>query len=187
MILDSWMEANGGASQPARAEASARNGGLPPRRRGLPAHPAARPACSPARWPAHGAAARPACSPGGAVCLLVGSSWSRHISFTGRRVPRAVAAGAAAESRLRGLDPEVVASFPAMTYAEARALREKEAGGKGDDDTAVLECAVCRSKFDDGDQLRLLPKCGHAFHSDCIGDWLAGHVTCHETHITCSM
>ncbi|KAE8768918.1 ring-H2 zinc finger protein [Hordeum vulgare] len=82
------------------------------------------------------------------------------------------------QARPRGLDPEVVASFPAMTYAEARALREKEAGDKGEDGTAVLECVVCLSEFEDGDQLRLLPNCSHTFHPDCIREWLAGHVTC---------
>lgn len=81
------------------------------------------------------------------------------------------------QARPRGLDPEVVASFPTMTYAEARALRDKEAGGK-DDDMAVLECAVCLSEFDDDETLRLLPKCSHVFHPDCIDTWLASHVTC---------
>ncbi|GJN29280.1 hypothetical protein PR202_gb17492 [Eleusine coracana subsp. coracana] len=75
------------------------------------------------------------------------------------------------QQRQRGLDPAVVASFPTMRYAEARELRV----GKED---AALECAVCLSEFEDDEELRLLPSCSHAFHPDCIGEWLAGHVTC---------
>uniref|UniRef100_A0ACD5ZJZ8 Uncharacterized protein n=1 Tax=Avena sativa TaxID=4498 RepID=A0ACD5ZJZ8_AVESA len=71
----------------------------------------------------------------------------------------------------RGLDAAVVEAFPTMRYAEAKALRV----GK----TAVaLECAVCLSEFEDEERLRLLPRCSHAFHPDCIGEWLARHVTC---------
>jgi E3 ubiquitin-protein ligase ATL6/9/15/31/42/55 len=75
------------------------------------------------------------------------------------------------QQQQRGLDPAVVASFPTMRYAEARELR---VGGKD----SALECAVCLSEFDDEEELRLLPTCSHAFHPDCIGDWLVGHVTC---------
>uniref|UniRef100_A0ACD5ZL45 Uncharacterized protein n=1 Tax=Avena sativa TaxID=4498 RepID=A0ACD5ZL45_AVESA len=78
------------------------------------------------------------------------------------------------DRQLRGLDPDVLASFPTMTYAEARALRD--GSGKGGD--AALECAVCLSEFEDEEKLRLLPECSHAFHPDCIGEWLAAHVTC---------
>ncbi|KAK3131959.1 hypothetical protein QOZ80_6AG0513890 [Eleusine coracana subsp. coracana] len=77
------------------------------------------------------------------------------------------------QQRQRGLDPAVVASFPTMRYAEARELRV----GKDKED-AALECAVCLSEFEDDEELRLLPSCSHAFHPDCIGEWLAGHVTC---------
>ncbi|ONK74155.1 uncharacterized protein A4U43_C03F3330 [Asparagus officinalis] len=41
-----------------------------------------------------------------------------------------------------------------------------------------LECAVCLSEFDDDESLRLLPRCDHVFHPDCIDAWLAAHVTC---------
>uniref|UniRef100_J3LHA2 RING-type E3 ubiquitin transferase n=1 Tax=Oryza brachyantha TaxID=4533 RepID=J3LHA2_ORYBR len=62
--------------------------------------------------------------------------------------------------------------FPTMKYAEAKALRVGKVTG------AALECAVCLSEFDDDEMLRFLPKCSHAFHPDCIGQWLASHVTC---------
>ncbi|XP_062219389.1 E3 ubiquitin-protein ligase ATL6-like [Phragmites australis] len=71
--------------------------------------------------------------------------------------------------RRRGLDPAAVAALPIVPYAE---IRKHKSGGGG------LECAVCLTAFDDGDELRLLPQCSHAFHPDCIDPWLEGHVTC---------
>ncbi|XP_062199778.1 E3 ubiquitin-protein ligase ATL6-like [Phragmites australis] len=79
-------------------------------------------------------------------------------------------AGAAARSRRqRGLDAAVLETFPTMAYADVKAHK----AGKG-----ALECAVCLSEFDDDETLRLLPKCSHVFHPDCIDTWLASHVTC---------
>ncbi|CAL5081863.1 unnamed protein product [Urochloa decumbens] len=78
--------------------------------------------------------------------------------------------GAAARSRRqRGLDAAVIETFPTMAYADVKAHK----AGKG-----ALECAVCLSEFDDDETLRLLPKCSHVFHPDCIDTWLASHVTC---------
>jgi E3 ubiquitin-protein ligase ATL6/9/15/31/42/55 len=72
----------------------------------------------------------------------------------------------------RGLAAAVVEAFPTMRYAEAKALRV------GKNNAVPLECAVCLSEFEDEERLRLLPRCSHAFHPDCIGEWLARHVTC---------
>ncbi|CAM0951776.1 unnamed protein product [Alopecurus aequalis] len=84
--------------------------------------------------------------------------------------PRPIGTAAAARSRRqRGLDPAVLESFPTMAYAD---VKEHKAV-KG-----ALECAVCLSEFDDDETLRLLPKCSHVFHPDCIDTWLASHVTC---------
>ncbi|XP_009603589.1 E3 ubiquitin-protein ligase ATL4 [Nicotiana tomentosiformis] len=41
-----------------------------------------------------------------------------------------------------------------------------------------VDCAVCLSKFEKDDQLRLLPLCCHAFHSSCIDAWLITNQTC---------
>ncbi|GER52040.1 RING/U-box superfamily protein [Striga asiatica] len=41
-----------------------------------------------------------------------------------------------------------------------------------------LECAVCLNRFDPDEFLRLLPKCSHAFHVECVDTWLEAHPTC---------
>ncbi|KAF8377254.1 hypothetical protein HHK36_030629 [Tetracentron sinense] len=35
----------------------------------------------------------------------------------------------------------------------------------------LIECAVCLSKFQEGEKIREL-KCNHVFHKDCLGKWL---------------
>ncbi|XP_022980348.1 E3 ubiquitin-protein ligase ATL4-like [Cucurbita maxima] len=44
--------------------------------------------------------------------------------------------------------------------------------------TAVADCAVCLSKFEAEDQLRLLPLCCHAFHAQCVDTWLQSNQSC---------
>ncbi|KAI8540842.1 hypothetical protein RHMOL_Rhmol08G0016200 [Rhododendron molle] len=91
---------------------------------------------------------------------------------TRRTIPRHAYAAAATRPlrlSLRGLDPAAINSFPLFIYSEIKNLRI----GKGE-----LSCAVCVSEFEDNERLRLLPKCDHAFHPECIDPWLASHSTC---------
>ncbi|XP_042516352.1 RING-H2 finger protein ATL2-like [Macadamia integrifolia] len=66
----------------------------------------------------------------------------------------------------RGLDESVVKSLPTFVYSSATHGCE------------VLECAVCLSEFEDDEKGRLLPKCNHSFHIDCIDMWFHSHSTC---------
>ncbi|KAL6227694.1 hypothetical protein ACLB2K_001651 [Fragaria x ananassa] len=90
-----------------------------------------------------------------------------HIANAGGSLGAAGAIGVAA--RRRGLDPAVIEKFPMFVYSDVKDLKI----GKG-----ALECAVCLSEFEDYETLRLLPKCDHVFHPDCIDAWLASHITC---------
>lgn len=69
----------------------------------------------------------------------------------------------------RGLDAEVINTFPTFGYDDVKGLNI----GKG-----ALECAVCLNEFEENETLRLIPKCDHVFHPECIDAWLASHVTC---------
>ncbi|XP_040997828.1 RING-H2 finger protein ATL11-like [Juglans microcarpa x Juglans regia] len=69
----------------------------------------------------------------------------------------------------RGLGADTIKTFPTFLYSTVKGLKM----GKGS-----LECAVCLNEFEDEEILRLLPKCSHAFHADCIDAWLASHSTC---------
>lgn len=39
-------------------------------------------------------------------------------------------------------------------------------------------CSICMDNFAQGDMIRLLPGCGHTFHSECVDEWLSLHATC---------
>ena len=69
----------------------------------------------------------------------------------------------------RGLDATVIETFPTLVYSAVKGLKI----GKG-----ALECAVCLNEFEDDERLRLIPKCDHVFHPECIDAWLASHTTC---------
>ena len=87
------------------------------------------------------------------------------------RLDLAIAVGGSnRRSRMaRGLEASTVGTFPTFVYSTVKGLKI----GKGS-----LECAVCLNEFEDDETLRLLPKCSHVFHTECIDAWLASHNTC---------
>ncbi|XP_065852994.1 E3 ubiquitin-protein ligase ATL6-like [Euphorbia lathyris] len=99
------------------------------------------------------------------------SIYIRHCSTTGNGA--SVNPTTAARSRrgtvARGLDAAVIDTFPTLVYSEVKGLKI----GKG-----ALECAVCLCEFEDDETLRLIPKCDHVFHPECIDAWLVSHTTC---------
>ncbi|XP_039166342.1 E3 ubiquitin-protein ligase ATL42-like [Eucalyptus grandis] len=73
---------------------------------------------------------------------------------------------ARSRSQLSGIDKTVIESLPFFRFSSLRGSKEG------------LECAVCLSKFEDVEILRLLPQCKHAFHIECIDRWLENHSSC---------
>nr|GEZ34919.1 E3 ubiquitin-protein ligase ATL42-like [Tanacetum cinerariifolium] len=69
-------------------------------------------------------------------------------------------------SRVSGLNKTVIESLPFFRFSTLKGWRNG------------LECSICLSKFEDVEILRLLPKCKHAFHLDCVDQWLEKHSGC---------
>ncbi|KAK1326532.1 RING-H2 finger protein ATL52 [Acorus calamus] len=65
-----------------------------------------------------------------------------------------------------GLDETVIKSITVCKYR------------RGDGFVDCTDCSVCLSEFNEDEQLRLLPKCAHAFHVACIDTWFKSHNNC---------
>jgi len=44
--------------------------------------------------------------------------------------------------------------------------------------TTCTTCSICIEEFEEGEKIRLLPLCGHAFHTECILPWLKDRQGC---------
>ncbi|KAI3759813.1 hypothetical protein L6452_07890 [Arctium lappa] len=79
----------------------------------------------------------------------------------------------------RGLDPSFLKTIPVILF-DPKDFKEG------------LECAVCLSDLGEGEKARILPKCNHGFHMECIDMWFYSHSTCpicrnpvsHQTEIS---
>lgn len=65
-----------------------------------------------------------------------------------------------------GLDEALIKSIAMFKYK------------RGDGLVEGTDCSVCLSEFVEDERLRLLPKCSHAFHVQCIDTWLRRHSNC---------
>ncbi|MCO5593680.1 hypothetical protein L7F22_047697 [Adiantum nelumboides] len=105
--------------------------------------------------------------------------------------------GGVAVCRGGGTDALRIASLPVVQYASSAPTSKLAIKGAdsssgdaneeaGDSNklrvkgtiSSAKECAVCLSEFDDGEDVKLLPACGHCFHVKCIDMWLFSHTNC---------
>lgn len=104
------------------------------------------------------------------LCLV--STYFRHYTERQLRLAASTTHGSeigSMRSVVHGLDPAIIGTFPCFLYSSVKEIKLEH---------SALECAICLNEFQDHETLRLLPKCSHVFHRECIDTWLASHVTC---------
>ena len=71
----------------------------------------------------------------------------------------------------KGMKKKALQSLPMTSWEQ----RER-------DGEEVPECAICLAEFASGDEVRVLPPCGHGFHAACVDLWL---LSCSSTCPSC--
>lgn len=71
---------------------------------------------------------------------------------------------------------EQAIEIPALVYSEGMELAGAE-----------TECIICLSEFTIGEKIRILEKCNHGFHLQCIQQWLISHSSCPTCRSNCSI
>ena len=61
---------------------------------------------------------------------------------------------------------KLLRTIPKLTYSN-ESMAEK-----------FSDCVICLTEFVVGDEIRVLPRCGHCFHVVCIDKWIGSQFTC---------
>ncbi|KAL5732891.1 hypothetical protein ACOSQ2_032583 [Xanthoceras sorbifolium] len=71
-----------------------------------------------------------------------------------------------------GLDPTAIETLPVTLHLSSMPPENKYGGG-GEND-----CSICLGEFEDGDKVKILPRCQHSYHCECIDRWLRTRSSC---------
>lgn len=90
-------------------------------------------------------------------------AWLRRLSSTANS--NALPQPSLPSAANKGLKKKILRTLPKQTFSADSAAK-------------FTDCAICLTEFTNGDEIRVLPQCGHGFHVNCIDMWLGSHSSC---------
>ncbi|KAM3238909.1 RING-H2 finger protein ATL80 [Capsicum annuum] len=73
--------------------------------------------------------------------------------------------------KIKGLKKKALKTLPKFNYSPGTGGTDGDGDGDG-------ECAICLVEYVEGDEIRVLPNCGHRFHVLCVDTWLLSNSSC---------
>ncbi|KAK8969130.1 RING-H2 finger protein ATL8 [Platanthera guangdongensis] len=70
-------------------------------------------------------------------------------------------------------DPKQRAQVEGFVVASKDIFRRRCVAGE-----QMVKCLIYLAEFAHGDEVRILPQCGHDFHVGCVDMWLRSHSSC---------
>ncbi|XP_031270160.1 RING-H2 finger protein ATL80 [Pistacia vera] len=92
-------------------------------------------------------------------------AWLRRLSSGANNSAGTTSATARRSPANKGLKKKILRSLPKLAFNTETAAK-------------FSDCAICLTEFAIGDEIRILPQCGHGFHVACIDTWLGSHSSC---------
>ena len=89
------------------------------------------------------------------------------------------------ESDAIAVEPEIVVPPPTTDEEEGQTCETQMVNSDESPEnngvplcTTCTMCPICIDNFEDGERIRVLPKCKHGFHTDCLMPWLTERQGC---------
>lgn len=102
------------------------------------------------------------------ICALGLNSVLKCVRCYSRRMAGNPSDGVVIQFADTGLKKAAMKALPIVVYTSPSKLPP----GLGTD------CPICLAEFGEGEKVRVLPNCNHAFHMECIDKWLTSRSSC---------
>ncbi|KAI8553392.1 hypothetical protein RHMOL_Rhmol05G0012600 [Rhododendron molle] len=108
------------------------------------------------------------------IIRLCTGQHQHHLHRQSRPGPPRLANRTPVPSSSRSFDNQNTRLMSSFKYKKGEGVLE----GRQDQQDYELECPVCLSVVEEGEEVRQLPRCKHSFHAPCIDMWLYSHFDC---------